>query len=138
LEQVDNYSASIDALTIPLDSRVFAGGQLLFAGVSGAKIITFSGQPKTAEIVTGDINVGRSTVTLAKPIVDDGSAQIAVASRDLLSDQVEFGSYVAADSENRVSLRSNGEYHRIKLNPTGSNWVTAVGLELEVVKQGTR
>ena len=138
LEQVDNYSASIDALTIPLDSRVFAGGQLLFAGVSGAKIITFSGQPKTAEIVTGDINVGRSTVTLAKPIVDDGSAQIAVASRDLLSGQVEFGSYVAADSENRVSLRSNGEYHRVKLNPTGSNWATAVGLELEVVKQGNR
>jgi hypothetical protein len=138
LEQVDNYNSSIDALDIPLDSRVFAGGQLLFAGVSGQKIITFSGQPKTANISTGDIDVGRSTVMLSKPIVDGGSGSIAVASRDNLAEQVEFGSDVAADAENRVSLRSNGEYHRLRLTPTGSNWKTAVGLEFDVVKQGNR
>ena len=138
LEQVDNYSASIDALDIPLDSRVFAGGQLLFAGVSGEKIISFSGQPKIANVSTGDIDIGRSVITLARPIVDGGSGSIAVASRDLLSEQVEFGSNVAADSENRVSLRSGGDYHRLRLTPTGSNWQTAVGLEFDVVKQGNR
>jgi hypothetical protein len=138
LEQVDNYNSDLDALDIPLDSRVFAGGQLLFAGVVGAKIVSFSGQPKTANITTGDIDVGRSTVTLVKPIVDKGSASVAIASRDLLSDQVEFGSNVAADAENRVSIRSNGEYHRLRLTPTGANWETAVGLEVEVVKQGNR
>ena len=138
LEQIDNYSASIDALDIPLDSRVFAGGQLLFAGVAGQKIISFSGQPKTAQITTGDINLGRSTITLVKPIVDNGSASVAVASRDLLSDQVEFGSDVPADAENRISLRANGEYHRIRLTPSGANWQTAFGLEVEVVKQGNR
>jgi hypothetical protein len=138
LEQVDNYNSSIDALDIPLDSRVFAGGQLLFAGVSGQKIISFSGQPKTAIISTGDIDVGRSTVMLAKPIVDGGSGSVAISSRDNLAEQVEFGSNVAADAENRVSLRSNGEYHRLRLTPTGSNWQTAVGLEFDVVKQGDR
>lgn len=138
LEQVDNYSASIDALEIPLDSRVFAGGQLLLAGVSGQKIITFSGQPKTAIISTGDIDVGRSTVMLAKPIVDNGSASIAVSSRDNLAEVVEFGSDVSPDAENRVSLRSNGEYHRLRLTPNGTSWKTAVGLEFDVVKQGNR
>ena len=138
LEQVDNYNSSIDALDIPLDSRVFAGGQLLFAGVSGQKIISFSGQPKTAIISTGDIDVGRSTVMLSKPIVDGGSGSVAISSRDNLAEQVEFGSNVAADAENRVSLRSNGEYHRLRLTPTGSNWQTAVGLEFDVVKQGDR
>jgi hypothetical protein len=138
LEQVDNYNSSIDALDIPLDSRVFAGGQLLFAGVSGQKIIAFSGQPKTANISTGDIDVGRSTIMLAKPIVDNGSGSIAVSSRDNLAEQVEFGSDVSPDAENRVSLRSNGEYHRLRLTPTGSNWKTAVGLEFDVVKQGNR
>ena len=73
LEQVDNYNSSIDALEIPLDSRVFAGGQLLFAGVSGSKIIAFSGQPKTAQITTGDLAGTQSTVTLVKPVVDSGS-----------------------------------------------------------------
>jgi hypothetical protein len=138
LEQVDNYSASIDALEIPLDSRVFAGGQLLFAGVSGEKIISFSGQPKTANISTGDIDIGRSTIMLAKPIVDNGSGSIAVSSRDNLQEQVEFGSDVSPDAENRVSLRSNGEYHRLRLTPTGTSWKTAVGLEFNVVKQGDR
>ena len=138
LEQVDNYNSNLDTLDISLDSRVFAGGQLLLAGVSGAKIVVFSGQPKTANISTGDIDIGRSTVMLAKPIVDGGSGSIAIASRDNLSDVVEFGSDTAADSENRVSLRSNGEYHRMRLTPTGSNWKTAVGLEFDVVKQGNR
>jgi hypothetical protein len=138
LEQVDNYNTSIDALDIPLDSRVFAGGQLLFAGVSGQKIISFSGQPKTATISTGDIDVGRSTIMLAKPIVDNGSANIAVASRDLLADTVEFGTAVPADAENRVSLRSNGDYHRLSLTPIGPSWKTAVGLEVDFVKQGNR
>jgi hypothetical protein len=138
LEQVDNYNSSIDALEIPLDSRVFAGGQLLFAGVSGAKIIAFSGQPKTANITTGDIDVGRSTVTLVRPTVDGGSGSVAISSRDLLNEQVEFGSDVPADAENRVSIRSNGEYHRLRLTPTGSNWETAVGIDVDVVKQGNR
>jgi len=138
LEQVDNYNSNIDALDIPLDSRVFAGGQLLFAGVVGAKIVSFSGQPKTANITTGDIAIGRSTVTLVRPTVDGGSGSVAISSRDLLNEVVEFGSNVAADAENRVSIRSNGEYHRLRLTPTGSNWKTAVGIEVDVVKQGDR
>jgi hypothetical protein len=117
LEQVDNYNSNLDALDIPLDSRVFAGGQLLFGGVSGAKIIAFSGQPKTANIATGDIAIGRSTVTLVRPTVDGGSGSVAISSRDLLNEQVEFGTNVAADAENRISIRSNGEYHRLRLTP---------------------
>jgi hypothetical protein len=138
LEQVDNYNNNLDLLEIPLDSPVFAGGRLLFAGVSGSKIIAFSGQPKTANITTGDISIGRSTVTLVKPIVDNGSASVAISSRDLLSDVVEFYQETAADAENRISLRSNGEYHRLRLTPTGANWKTAVGMEVDVFKQGTR
>lgn len=138
LEQVDNYSASIDALEISLDSRVFAGGQLLLLGVREQKIVAFSGAFKTAYVVSGDIDIGRSTITLAKPIVDNGSATVSVASRDLLTEIVEFGTEVAADAENRVSLRSNGEYHRIKVTPTGVNWKTLVGCEIEIVQQGTR
>ena len=138
LEQVDNYNSNLDLLDIPLDSPVFAGGRLLFAGVSGSKIIAFSGQPKTANITTGDIAIGRSTITLVKPIVDNGSASVAVSSRDLLNEVVEFYQETAADAENRISLRSNGEYHRLRLTPTGANWKTAVGMEVDVFKQGNR
>ena len=138
LEQVDNYNANLDLIDIPLDSRVWAGGQLLAMGVREQKIVAISGSIKDAYVVTGDIDVGRSVVTLAKPIVDNGSATVAVASRDLLNQTVEFGTAVAADAENRVSLRSNGNYHRLKVTPTGANWKTLVGVDVEVVKQGNR
>jgi hypothetical protein len=70
--------------------------------------------------------------------VDGGSGSVAISSRDLLNEVVEFGSDVPADAENRVSIRSNGEYHRLRLTPTGSNWETAVGLDVDVIKQGNR
>lgn len=138
LEQVDNYNSNLDLIDIPLDSRVWAGGQLLAMGVREQKIVAISGAYKTAYVVTGDIDVGRSVVTLAKPIVDNGSATVAVASRDLLTETVEFGTAVAADSENRVSLRSNGDYHRLKVTPTGANWKTLIGVDVDIVKQGNR
>lgn len=138
LEQVDNYNANLDLIDIPLDSRVWAGGQLLAMGVREQKIVAISGSIKAAYVVTGDIDVGRSVVTLAKPIVDNGSATVAVASRELLNQTVEFGTAVAADAENRVSLRSNGDYHRLKVTPTGANWKTLIGVDVDIVKQGNR
>jgi hypothetical protein len=138
LEDLDAYSASLDALVISLDDPQWAGGNLLLAGTSGQKIITFGNSNKAAYISTGDIDTGRSVITLARPIVDGGSGSIAVASRDNLAEQVLFGDSVAADAENRVSLRSGGDYHRLKLTPTGDNWKTAVGMEFDIIKQGER
>jgi hypothetical protein len=138
LRDLDAYSASLDALVISLDDPQWAGGNLLLAGTSGQKIITFGNSNKAAYISTGDIDTGRSVITLARPIVDGGSGSIAVASRDNLAEQVLFGDSVAADAENRVSLRSGGDYHRLKLTPTGDNWKTAVGMEFDIIKQGER
>jgi hypothetical protein len=77
-------------------------------------------------------------VTLARPLVDNGSATVSVASRTLLNQELLFGAAVAADSENRVSLRSNGNFHRFKVVPTGNNWTTAVSLDIDLAGQGTR
>lgn len=138
LEQLDTYSASIDALETSLDSDVWAGGGLLFTGVRGKKIITFSGAKATASVATNDIDAGRSVMLFARPLVDNGSASVAVASRDLLSDVPEYGTPVAATSEGRVSLRSAGRYHRLKVIPSGANWTTIVGLDYELAPQGAR
>jgi len=138
LEDLDLYSASIDALTASLDDPQWVGNQLLFAGTSGQKVITFGGTNKTASLATGDLDIGRSVVTLARPIVDNGSGSVAVASRELLSGTVNYGTAVAADSEGRCSLRSAGRYNRLKVTPTGSNWQTAVGVNVDIVTQGVR
>ena len=138
LEALDTYG-TIDSLTTSLDDALWAGGKLLFAGARGTKVITFTGANMTAELATGDIgSENTSTIMLARPIVDNGSASVAVASRRLLNEGVNYGSYIPASNENRVSLRSNGKYHRLSIIPTGSQWSNAIGLDIEIVGQGTR
>jgi hypothetical protein len=128
----------ITSENIPLDSRVWAGGILIFMGVTGQKIISFSGQFKSAAITSGDIDVGRSVITFARPIIDNGTGTVSVASRELLEDDITFSTAVAANSEGGVPLRSAGRYHRIKMSPTSTSWKTAVSAEIEIVGQGAR
>jgi len=139
LEDLDSISSSIDALTTTLDSRLYVGGKYFLGGTLGRQIMTYTGTNLTGDIQTGDIDVGaNSVVTLARPQVDGGSANVSVASRTLLSQDVTFGTAVTADSENRCSLRSAGRYHRMRVQPTGDNWVSAVAVDVDVVAQGVR
>lgn len=139
LEGLDSISASIDALSVSLDSILYMGGKYFLGGTNGAYVVTYNGQPATGQIITGDVNIGgRSVATLARPQVDNGSANVSVASRTLLSDSLNFSTPVAADSENRVSLRSNGYYHRFQVTPTGANWKSAVAVDIDIAPQGVR
>ena len=139
LEELDSISASIDALATPLDSILFAGGKYFLGGTFGTKVTTYTGTPMTARIQTGDIEAGgQSLINLARPQVDQGSATVAAASRRLLSEDITYGTPVAADDDNRVGLRNSGKYHRIQVNPTGSRWKSAVAVDIDIVSQGVR
>lgn len=130
---------TLDTLTTSLDSALWAGGKFLFAGVRGDKIVTFTGANATAQVTTGDLGSEATTVvTLARPIVDNGSGSVAIASRMLLSQTPQLGSYTQASAENRVSLRSSGKYHRLSLIPSGDQWSNAIGIEIEITQQGVR
>jgi len=139
LEDLDSISNSIDALTTTLDSLRYVGGKYFLGGTYGTRVYSFTGANLTGNISTGDIDVGsNSVVTLARPIVDNGSGSISVASRKLLNQSVTYGTSTAADSENRVSLRSAGRYHRLNLVPTGADWKTAVAVDVDITPQGVR
>lgn len=138
LEGLDLYG-NMDTLTTSLDDALWTGGKFLFAGARDTKIVTFTGANSTATLTTGDIGSEvTSVVTLARPIVDNGSGSVAIASRTRLDAVPQLGSYTAADSENRVSLRSSGKYHRLSVNPTGDRWSNAIGIDIDVTPQGTR
>jgi hypothetical protein len=138
LEALDVFG-TLDTLTSSLDSRIWTGGKSQFVGGSGAKIITFSGSNLTATIQTGDIEVPSrtSTINMSRPLIDAGSGQVAVATRNRLVDAITYGSYTAADSEGRAAFRTTGRYHRLSVQPTGS-WTTAIGVEVDLVPAGTR
>lgn len=138
LEGMDVFG-TLEQIQSSFDDRVWLGGKMQFAGVKNTKIVTFTGNGNTAYIETGDIEMPGTTsaITLAKPIVDGGSGSVSLFSRRLLSEQVVFGSQTAANSENRVSLRGIGRYHRLQLTPTGQ-WTNAVGLDVDMNPLGTR
>jgi len=130
---------TIDTLTTTLDDRLYAGGKFLFGGVRDTKIITFTGTPATANIVTNDLEYGyNSVLTLIRPSVDNGSASVSVASRRMLDDTITYGTAVTASQEDRCAVRSAGRYHRVALTPTGANWFSAIGMDIEYSEQGTR
>jgi hypothetical protein len=138
LEGMDLYG-NMDTITTSFDSNLFTGGKFLFSAARGAKIVTFTGQPSAAQIDTGQIGSEMpSVITLARPIVDNGSADVAIASEVKLNQIVDFGSYISADSENRVPLRSAGKYHKLSIKPTGARWSNIIGVDIDITGQGTR
>ena len=128
----------IDAMPASLDARLWVGGKFLFAGATGAKISTFSGADYNSQLVTTDIEVGyNSVVNLIRPQIDNGSADIAIASRRELDDSVVFSPTVTTTSEGRANVRSGGRYHRVAVYPTG-NWTTAMAIDVDIKPQGNR
>jgi hypothetical protein len=139
LEALDDISTNIDTLGTSLDSRLFVGGKFELAGGRGAKIVTFTGSSAEATIQTGDIEIENrfSMLTLSRPIIDGGTADVAIASRARLQDSVNFGEYQDPSEEDRVSLRGVGRYHRLSFRPKGL-WVTAIGSDIQIEPQGGR
>jgi hypothetical protein len=130
---------TVDTLATTLDDRLYAGGKFLFGGVRDTKIITYTGSPVTATITTNDLEYGyNSVVTLIRPSVDNGSADVSVASRRMLDDTITYGTTVTASQEDRCSVRSAGRYHRVSLTPTGADWFSAIGMDIDYSTQGTR
>jgi hypothetical protein len=130
---------TVDTLTTTLDDRLYKGGKFLFGGVRNAKIVTFTGVYATATINTNDLEYGyNSVVTLIRPSVDNGSATIQVTSRRMLDDTITYSTSKTTDQEGRCSARSAGRYHRVSLTPTGANWFSAIGMDIEYSEQGTR
>jgi len=122
----------------PLDDRIFMGGKYIFAGAKDKKIISFTGECVDPRIETLDLEGNNnSVITMIRPIVDNGKANISIASRQALDDTIEYGT-VSEPYEDRNNVRSGGRYHRVRLEPVGSNWTTAIAFDMTVTDNGIR
>ena len=138
LEQLGELYPSIDTdVPASLDDRVWMGGKFIFAGTQGRAVASFTGPCINPRLETLDLEEGyQSVVTEARPIIDNGQADISVASRQALDDTIEFGE-VSEPYENRNNLRSGGRYHRIRVDPVG-RWTTAVATDIKINPSGQR
>ena len=123
----------IDVLPASLDARLWVGGKFLFAGARDTKIISFTGSTYNSELVTTDLENGyNSVINLLRPQIDNGSADVSVASRKELDDSIIFGPTVG-----RANVRTGGRYHRVSVKPTGS-WENAMAVDVDFKPQGNR
>jgi hypothetical protein len=129
---------TMDTMSTSLDDRIYSSGKFVFAGSSLNYIITFTGVNATANLIMSDIEEGyNSVVTLVRPIIDNGSANISIASRRELDDNIQFTTPVSSGEANRVPLRSAGRFHRLSVTPNG-NWTTAASIDVTLEPQGGR
>ena len=136
LEGLDAISASLDALGVSLDSRVWtAGARSLAAFNASHKLVTFSGVAMDATLDTGEIALGqgsRTDVTNVEPLVDGSTANVSVGERNLLSAAVSFQTAVAQNDFGDVPVRSNAKFHRFRVTTTGAfNFAQGVRVDHE-------
>ena len=140
LEALDNLASNLDSLPAPLDSNLYKGGAFLFGGSVDKKITSFTGQPLSATIETSEfaLNKGKhSLVTRSVPYFKNGSVTVQVGARDRQDNDVTFSTANSLTDEGFVQHRSQGRFHRIRMNITGF-WDFAQGFDIEGQPLGRR
>ena len=139
LDSLDSEYPILDDMPISLDSGLLIGGQFSFCGAQDKHVVAFSLLPETCYMTTNDMEFdGFSVATLAMPIIENGSAEFQIASRNSLNENILFSNNSVTSAENRADLRSGGKYHRVRIHPTGVKWTNAVGFDIAVTPQGSR
>lgn len=140
VDALDNLAATVDGLTIQLDSRFYKGGQYVFGGAYGNKIYSFSGAQLQGTIETSEapLSVGKhSIITRAYPYYEDGSVTISIGTRNTQTDTVTYSGAVSPNDDGFSPFRASGRYHRARIT-LSDGWDKAIGLDIEAREVGRR
>ena len=145
LEDLDAIFGSIDVLPASLDGAIYRGGEFLFAAAKDKKIQTFTGSALPATIETAEFEGQKGRFSLLRNVVpyvdyrDSGVGTVTaqIASRTRQIDTYSFGTAGTLNSDNFIPVRSNGRYHRVRLNITGE-WKKAQGIDVDFGVMGRR
>jgi hypothetical protein len=134
LEELDNFSASIDDLGISLDSPQWKGGApQLSAFDQSFQSGNFNGPALTATIETKEteIHAGHRTMLNGfRPLVDGGTVMARVGSRNSQSEAVIWGPLLNLRDSGRFAARANARYHRFRLF-LSDEWTDAIGVQVD-------
>jgi hypothetical protein len=137
LEDLDDISASLDALPFSLDSRAWTGGKnMLAAFTTDHTLGLFIGDKKTATIQTGEVRPnagGAADLSSVIPYIEGGSFRGRLAVRNRISDTPDWTTYVDQNPyTGELDFNANGVFFRLEIEISG-DWSTAhsVGLKLQ-------
>ncbi len=135
LDQLDDISASLDALPYSLDSRAWTGGRGIVGGFNTSHAAcTFTGSNAAVSITTKEVAIGggrRVRVNRARPLIDTSSATLATAARLREADTASFDTARAMATEGHCPVNVKGRYHSFKLaGASGLSWNFARGIDI--------
>lgn len=138
LEQLDSFG-TLDSLPYPLDSSIWTGNRsILSAFDTSHKFGYFDGSNLAAKIDTTDLEAipgMQSKINRARPLIDLSSATLSTASRNSISDAVNFGMAQAQEANGSCPLRARGRYHRLRTQTTsGASWNQFSGVDVEEIQ----
>ena len=139
---IDSLSGTIDALDVTIDSRLLAGGSLLFGALDGSyKFSTFTGTSLAATLQTCSM-AGPNLVMVNRctPDSDSANATIALGVSDNRHTALTWKAAASKTTSGRVGLRGTGKVFALKETiPAGETWTYATGIEdIEMAAGGVR
>ena len=143
LDSLDTNYPDVDAMTVSLDSRIFAGGAPLIAAFDGNhKMSFFTGSNMAATVETAEfqaIPFRRGYVRGIAPLTDASAVTIQVSKRENLNATATWGSASSLNNQGVAPARSSGRYHRVRASiAAGAPWNDLRGVEIDAVDAGAR
>jgi len=143
LEDLDSLYGSLEDVAASLDSSQWQGGQLFFGGASDRRIVSFAGSPLPAVMETPEFEVSQGRhglMTEVHPYVqgEPNGLSVQASSRARKSDPVAFNAASGLNDADFCPVRSQGRYHRIRMNIDGGVWQHAYGISHVTRRMGRR
>lgn len=144
LDNLDDVSASLDALPFSLDSRVWMGGAPIMAAFDAdRKLSFFSGAPSEAALATqemGDTTGALAFVSSVYPVVDTDNATVSIGSRMKRGGDISWTSEMVANPvTGRMDTRNTARFHKFRTTiPAGDTWSKAQGVDVTSMPAGQR
>lgn len=139
LDELDQVSTNVDILPASLDSRIWMGGDPVFAAFnSDNELSMFTGPALDATFISGEMQItqgGRTYLSAVRPHCD-GTPTVIVGSRNTQQDTETYTPSVALNTIGEANFRKDARYHRIRIDTTG--WTEAQGYEFDATPSGMR
>lgn len=141
---LDTLYATIDDVTEPFDSRLFAGGRPVFAAfTSDDKLAYFTGQNMAATMETAQIEIApgyRSFVNGVRIQTDAVGVKLYVGTADYHGQELTWaGPFSQNASTGFIPFRSSARLHKFRaVNDLGLDWSVISSLEPVAVQEGMR
>jgi len=124
------------------DQRQSAYGAATLAAWDGSeKLGTFSGSGVAATLETGDVQLDpqrRARVSHVRPLVKGAEATVQIAALSKSTSTVNYSAVSRQNPDGKCPVRSDGRYHRIRVNIPSGGFTDATGVDLQATLTGTR